>query len=190
MYVNTRLTSWTGDLSNMVNGQEMFQSCVNLTSFTGDLSSLTNGYYMFYTCRYLTSFSSNLSSLEDGIGMFHMCSLDAPSVKNIALKINKNVTNNPSFDIGINSSITSDAQVKKDIGLIKHKGWDVYTNDSNATSTYTLPKYAGCATVNEVADIDANYKTNDVVNGAWTEHLPDLTHGMGDANDGSTMGMF
>lgn len=116
--------------------------------------------------------------------MFYSCNLNAPSVKNIALTINKAVTNNPRIDLGIDSTITSDAQVKKDLGLIKYKGWDMYVNNSNAT-TYTLPKYAGCTTYDEIKAKDANYLTNDIVNGEWTEHLPDLLEDINkDWNDG------
>ena len=39
---------------------------------------------------------------------------------------------------------------------------------------YTLPKYAGCTTIDEIKVKDANYLTTDIVNGEWTEHLPDL----------------
>lgn len=53
-------------------------------------------------------------------------------------------------------------------------------------SDYTLPKYAGCTTVAEIAAKNANYKTNDIVNGIWGEHLPDLELGLNDAG----MGLF
>jgi hypothetical protein len=42
---------------------------------------------------------------------------------------------------------------------------------------YTLPKYAGCTNYNAVKAKDANYLTNDIVNGVWSEHLPDLESG-------------
>ena len=197
MTSNTHLTSWIGDLSSLTNARGMFNGCWNLTTFNADLPSLTDGSYMFsvckslttfttdlpsltngsnmfYYCEKLTSFSSDLPSLTNGRNMFSDCNLDAPSVKNIALTINKNVTGNPRIDLGINSSIISDEQVKKDIGLIKHKGWNVWRNNSNATSTYTLPKYAGCSNIDSIWAKDANYLTNDIVNGVWSEHLPDL----------------
>jgi hypothetical protein len=106
--------------------------------------------------------------------MFSGCNLDAPSVKNIALTINKTVTNNPRIDLGIFGAIIVDEQVKKDVGLIKHKGWNVYANYDNTTMSYTLPKYAGCTTIDSVKAKDANYLTNDIVNGVWSEHLPDF----------------
>ena len=222
MYLNTALTSWTGDLSSLTNGDMMFCSCYNLTTFTSDLSSLTSGYEMFSNCTKLTTFNydlssltngrcmfnycsnlanftsdlssltdgtsmfnyctnlttfnSDLSSLTDGYMMFRYCSLDAPSVKNIALTINK-ITNNASFDIGVDETIQDDVQVKRDLGLIKHKGWNLQINDNNLASDYTLPKYAGCTTPEKVKSKDANYLTTDIVNGVWGEHLPDLTRG-------------
>ena len=62
--------------------------------------------------------------------------------------------------------------------MIKHKGWNLWINGSNVASDYTLPKYAGCTTVDEIAAKDSDYLTNDIVNGVWTEHLPDLTDGL------------
>ena len=44
---NTSLASFSGDLSSLVNGYNMF-SYTSLESFSGDLSSLVNGSYMFY----------------------------------------------------------------------------------------------------------------------------------------------
>ena len=38
-------------------------------------------------------------------------------------------------------------------------------------------KYAGCTSVYEVYAVDHNYITTDIVNGVWTEHLPDLIIG-------------
>jgi hypothetical protein len=183
--MNTALTSWTGDLSSLTIGSNMFNNCSKLTTFNSDLSSLTDGEYMFCWCSKLTSFSSNLSSLTDGNRMFHVCSLDAPSIKNIGLTINKNVTNNPRFDIGMDITIENDEQVKKDLGLIKHKGWNLWINGGSFTTDYTLPKYAGCGNLLGIRIEDSNYKTNDIVNGAWTEHLPDLVNGLDE--EGSSM---
>jgi hypothetical protein len=82
----------------------MFTDCYSLTTFSANLSSLTHGNRMFGGCHNLTTFSSDLSSLTNGDYMFHLCSLDAPSVKNIALTINKN-TSNARFDIGVANNI-------------------------------------------------------------------------------------
>ena len=38
-------------------------------------------------------------------------------------------------------------------------------------------KYMGCKTVDNVTTVDANYTTTDIVDGAWTEPLWDLTNG-------------
>ena len=124
----------------------MFYGCTALETFDIDLRTTDRANYMFCNCSNLISFNSDLSSLKYGSYMFSNCSLNAPSVQNIALTINK-VTNSPRIDIGVDTTIVSDTQVKKDLGLIKHKGWDIYVNNSSATSNYTLPKYAGCTTV-------------------------------------------
>ena len=171
----TSLESFTINMPKLQNSYYMFNGCTSLSNFSSSLPELTSARCTFYNCTALSSFSSALPNLTDGDGMFYGCKLDAPSVKNIALTINRTVTNNPKIHLGINSSIASNTQVKKDIGLIKHKGWDVYTNNSNATTTYTLPKYAGCTNKSSIAAKDSNYKTNDIVNGVWVEHLPDLT---------------
>ena len=79
MFSSTSLTSFSGDLSSLVNGYNMFSS-TSLESFSGDLSSLVNGYYMFYNTS-LTSFSGDLSSLVNGDYMFSSTSLDVESVE-------------------------------------------------------------------------------------------------------------
>ena len=181
----TKLLSFSWDLPSLTNGYQMFYGCTALKSFDSDLPSLTSGSYMFYNCTALSYFNADLRSLTEGQGMFEGCNLDSSPVNHIALKINKNVTNNPRFDIGVNNNITNDEQVKKDLGLIKQKGWNVYTNGSNATTTYTLPKYKGYTTVAEIIEAEYNYLSNDIVYGYWKEHLPDLEHGgNGQYNEG------
>ena len=69
MFISTPLTSFSGDLSNLVDGFYMFYYTA-LTSFSGDLSSLVNGTYMFSDSASFTSFSGNLSSLTNGTSMF------------------------------------------------------------------------------------------------------------------------
>ena len=57
-------------------------------------------------------------------------------------------------------------------------------NTENFTVTYGSPfteqvfKYKGCTTVAEVKTVDPDYLTNDIVDGAWTESLGDLTNGI------------
>jgi hypothetical protein len=41
--------------------------------------------------------------------MFEDCKLNAASVKNIALTINKTVTDNPIIDLGVDTTIVSNA---------------------------------------------------------------------------------
>ena len=172
-YGCSELKSFNSDLSSLNDGNNMFYYCEKLASFTSKLGSLTNGNLMFRGCTNLATFTSDLSSLTNGGYMFEGCKLNAPSVQNIALTINK-ITNNARFDIGVDTSIASDAQVKRDLGLIKHTGWNLYVNGSTATSNYTLPKYAGCTTTAQVKAKDSNYKTSGIVNGVWVEYLPDL----------------
>ena len=137
MFYNTSLTSFSGDLSSLVNGDSMFQSTsltsfsgdlssledgksmfynTSLASFSGDLSSLTTGEYMFYNTS-LTSFTSDLSSLVDGSYMFYNTPLDTESVECIADTI-RNVTDLsvPSDIIGSDSE-TYTVTKRIDIGI-------------------------------------------------------------------------
>ena len=169
------LTAFTSDLSSLTNGSMMFDECYNLTAFTSNLSSLTGGSSMFKGCTSLTEFTSDLSSLTNGNEMFLNCSLDAPSVQNIALTVNKNTTTSAfNFHIGIDTKIAGDAQVKRDLGLIKNKGWTLYVNGSTSTGNYTTPTYKACINVSDVA---SGYKDRNIVNGVWGEHLPKLEDG-------------
>lgn len=146
---------------------------------------------MFYKDTALTTFNcGSLGKLTAGKYMFYNCKLNANSVKNISLTINKTVTGSPRIDLGIDSSVKSDAQVMKDVGLIKKKGWNVYVGSSSSSSNYTLPKYSGCKTVNDIKAVDSNYLTTDIVNGAWGEHLMDLTSGAGLFNACTTLTSF
>ena len=172
------LTAFTSNLSSLTGGSSMFEGCTSLSEFTSDLSSLTSGNGMFKGCTSLTEFTSDLSSLTNGNEMFLNCSLDAPSVQNIALTVNKNTTTSAfNFHIGIDTKITGDAQVKRDLGLIKQKKWTLYVNGSTSTDNYTTPKYATRTNVSGVLSKDSNYKTKDIVDGVWGEHLLDLTDG-------------
>jgi hypothetical protein len=84
----SNLTTFTSDLSSFRGGKDtasgnaMFAGC-NLTSFSSNLSNMMNGMGMFIACTNLTSFSSDLSSLIYGDGIFDGCKLDAKSVANI-----------------------------------------------------------------------------------------------------------
>ena len=51
MFYNTSLASFSGDLSSLVDGKNMFSYISSLTSFSGDLSSLINGSDMFLTTK-------------------------------------------------------------------------------------------------------------------------------------------
>lgn len=131
---------------------------------------------MFMGCSSLTSFNSSLPSLINGTSMFDLCKLDATSINSIALGINKTGINGNALHLGIETATLMDSQVKRDLGLILHKGWSVYIGGTSDFSS-TSPKYAGCTTPEKVKSKDASYLTNDIVNGVWVEHLPDLTRG-------------
>ena len=51
-----------------------------------------------------------------------------------------------------------------------------YTESGNSGDTITF-KYKGCKTVEDVIAVDPDYKTNDIVDGVWTEGLGDLESG-------------
>ena len=67
------LTEFDSDLGSLIDGTEMFDTCLTLTTFTSNLSSLANGRYMFSYCENLSNFTSDLSTLIEGVGMFDTC---------------------------------------------------------------------------------------------------------------------
>ena len=57
-----------GDSTSVANKlayEGMFYNCTALTSFTADLSSLMEGEYMFNGCTALISFNSDISNLKE-----------------------------------------------------------------------------------------------------------------------------
>ena len=69
----TRFTKFNADLSSLVTGESMFDTCYDLTAFDSNLNALENGFYMFNDCSSLTSFNVNLPSLTRGYNMFAGC---------------------------------------------------------------------------------------------------------------------
>ena len=59
-----KLKAWDADLSQLVEGEHMFEYCDKLTSFSADLSSLENGAYMFYDCSALQTFDCKAKELK------------------------------------------------------------------------------------------------------------------------------
>lgn len=189
------LKSFHSDLSSLTDGGCMFLDCPNLESFTSDLSSLTNGYEMFKRSG-LASFNSGLPSLTNGNYMFHGCKLNAKSVDCILTTIPKNINSQyAQMHIGMSEGGLEKAAdiIGIEIGTVINNpsaftfsGWNLYLYPAGQSS-YTIKgyKYKGCTTVDEVRAKDSNYKTNDIVNGAWTELLCDLTNGdwMFDSNN-------
>jgi hypothetical protein len=184
-YGCSKFESFSSNLPRLEDANSMFYGCENLTTFTSDLPKLTEGYEMFCDCFNLTTFTSDLPKLTNGEHMFLGCSLNTDSIHNIALTINKDNTNRPPLFLGVSHSST-DEQAQRDYDLISYKGWDLIVfnrHDSESYTTFGTPKYAGCTTLDSIKAKDANYKTNDIVNGVWTEHLPDLNKSWGSEND-------
>ena len=95
------LTSWVADLSNLTNGDNMFNGCTGLTVFVGDLSSLTSG-----------------------VDMFNGCTLDAESLEILAE--NLPTVSGGTIDIGASTNATEEV-----IATIKGKGWTVKSNGTD-----------------------------------------------------------
>ena len=63
------------------------------------------------------------------------------------------------------------------------------SDTGNSGDTVVLgTKYLGCKTVDEVKAVDPDYLTNDIVDGAWTQSLADLSDG--NPSGSSATGMF
>lgn len=95
------LTSWVADLSNLTNGDNMFNGCTGLTVFVGDLSSLTSG-----------------------VDMFNGCTLDSDSLEILAE--NLPTVSGGTIDIGASTNATEEV-----IATIKGKGWTVKSNGTD-----------------------------------------------------------
>ena len=167
-YECNNLTSFSSDLSSLINGNWMF-GYTNLKSFSSDLSSLKKASSMFYHCRKLTSFSSSLPSLTDGYYMFYNCKLDAPSVKNIIDTIN---TYSAKLSLGMGCNNTTEdkdlfaqeagyADMVSLLTTLQAKGWTIsFQFNGRPTTTYglrrpsedTLPIFVKLEEVDEHAD--------------------------------------
>lgn len=95
------LTSWVADLSNLTNGDNMFNGCTGLMVFVGDLSSLTSG-----------------------VDMFNGCILDSESLEILAE--NLPTVSGGTIDIGASTNATEEV-----IATIKGKGWTVKSNGTD-----------------------------------------------------------
>ena len=90
-----------------------------LTSWVADLSNLTNGDYMFDGCSYLKTFIGDLSSLTSAVDMFNGCQLDSESIEFILDSL-PTVTSG-TIDITIEQS--SDANIDELEAAFAAKGW-------------------------------------------------------------------
>jgi hypothetical protein len=104
----------------------------NLRSFSGDLSKLENGNNMF-SASGLRTFNSSLSSLSSGRGMFYGCMLDGDSVEKILTTIPTYTSGTHELTIHANQSYKS--EIEQIIGsslqqtiseqTISYKGWTI-----------------------------------------------------------------
>ena len=96
------LTSWVADLSNLTNGNNMFNGCTGLTTFIGDLSSLTSG-----------------------VGMFAGCTLDDESLEILAENLPE-VTGSPEIHLGLlGTAAGSLSEIEEAlVAQIEQKGWN------------------------------------------------------------------
>ena len=140
------------DLSGLESGEDMFV-LMSFDNFTYDLSSLIDGNRMFNSCSKLTTFTSKLSQLKSGHQMFSGCKLNEESVINISDSINDLVekgldrdndddwtlifdtnthiiqfSGRGRIDIGHDTTISNDILIECGNKMVR-KGWDVYFND-------------------------------------------------------------
>jgi hypothetical protein len=103
-----------------------------LSSFSGDLSKLENGNNMF-SASGLRTFNSSLSSLSSGRGMFRSCMLDGDSVEKILTTIPTYTSGTHELTIHANQLYKS--EIEQIIGsslqqtiseqTISYKGWTI-----------------------------------------------------------------
>lgn len=149
---------WKGkDLSNLIDGEKMFQSNTSLISFDDNLQNLVKAESMFSGCTKLTMFNSELKNLLSGVNMFAECKLDDTSLENITTNINDIIDidkkNDELWNYTIHNSVRNiditdrgridiwhDESVAQNVinecgNKLIDKGWDVYFN--NTLYTYT-----------------------------------------------------
>ena len=74
---------------------------------------------------------------------------------------------------------------------VKEFKWETTVDSGNTGDTVVLgTKYLGCKTIAEVEAIDPNYKTTDIVDGAWSQSLADLEDGTMMFNNCSNLSSF
>ena len=200
MFCNcTSLSTFNYDMSYLNVANDMFRGCKSLKTFYGYLSNLSDGSYMFYDCSSLESFGYGLWGLDEGEDMFRGCCLNSESVYNIFsslpsykgnylhLTMNASGCQTAVELLGLTSGTIPYHEGNKGLEVNYHY-WNISLTASdvsgftissgNSGDTVTL-KYKGCTTVDEVKAVDPDYKTNDIIDGAWTEGLGDLEDGSG-----------
>ena len=119
----------------------MFSSS-NLTTFTSDLSSLINGYNMFSNCEKLTTFTSDLSSLTDGSNMFRSCKLTPQSVMYIVDSIKDINAEKKLYQDGIIPYVTKTNDEYSSTKGFTSNGLYVYTYNNPQPFTTTITALA------------------------------------------------
>lgn len=137
MFMSSNITTFKSNMPSLkigcfYLGFGMFNSCAQLSSFEGDMHNLINGDMMFQGCNKLSSFKSNLSSLLLGRHMFSNCELDTASVQNIAETINPNPPSSAEIHIDIGNS-TPNEDENAAFRTMVDKGWIIRVNGSEYT---------------------------------------------------------
>lgn len=118
--------------------EELFNEASSLKTFIGDMPNLITAHGTFRHSPLLKTFKGNLDSLGNAQWMFEGCSLDAESVMYIADGI-KDWGTSPaevhSITIGVDSSLTSDAEIAGYFAELGQKGWTVSTNHTATAAT-------------------------------------------------------
>ena len=132
-----------------------------------DSDTLTKGNYIFSNTE-IGSFNFFPRSLEYGEGMFGNTTLSSETLNEIANTIKVvDKDNTHTIDLGY---VYDDSIVK----TIEGKGWIVSYIGGGGGGT---GKYANCKTLDDVKAEEADYKTTDIINGAWYESLAKLGNG-------------
>ena len=79
------------------------------------------------------------------------------------------------IEVNFSSINEGDLEVNAPNAKVKIIKWATSKDTSNSGDTIVLgTKFLGCRTIDEIKAVDANYKTNDIIDGVWTQSLADL----------------
>lgn len=127
MFTVAKFTSFSQDITSLIDGAFMFERCFNLINFTSKTPNLEQATMMFAESNKLTRFDGNLQSLINGNAMFRRCRLDLMSVQNIADTINDLASKGKSgiITIGMAADIKGLQETSEALKKIQGKGWTV-----------------------------------------------------------------